>query len=185
MLKHELNWKTHLFTLITAAGLLALGLDLGANAAEMQPAKTNSPAWSSNAELASQILADQTLRDVHRMAQDLLKGGINAGSNYKQVWIRDMNTFIVIALEVNPPQRFREALLTFFKLQGTNGDIVDGYVPLNPAIGQFCFTTNSANSCDVTKSNLMNGMCGTDLTLAGWFGVAIRPPGSLFLPTLD
>ncbi len=49
-----------------------------------------------------------------------------------QVWIRDMNTFIEIALEVNPHERFREALLNFCKLQGPSGDIVDGYVPLNP-----------------------------------------------------
>ncbi len=85
------------------------------------------------AELARQILADPTLRDVHRMAQDLLKSGLNAGSGYGQVWIRDMNTFIQVGLEVNPPQRYREAFLTLFKFQGSNGDIVDGYSPLNPA----------------------------------------------------
>ncbi|MDE3068720.1 MAG: hypothetical protein KGJ60_14390 [Verrucomicrobiota bacterium] len=85
------------------------------------------------AELAARILADPTLRQVHRLAQNLLKGGLNAGSNYVQVWIRDLNTFINVALEVNPSPRFREALLTFFKFQGPGGDLVDGYVPLNPA----------------------------------------------------
>jgi hypothetical protein len=84
-------------------------------------------------ELAAQILADKTLPQVHRKAQELLKGGLNAGGGYSQVWIRDMNTFIEIALEVNPHERFREALLNFCKLQGPQGDIVDGYVPLNPA----------------------------------------------------
>ena len=77
------------------------------------------------------------------MAQDLLKGGLNAGSGYSQVWIRDLNTFINVALEVNPPARFREALLTFFKFQGTDGDIVDGYVPLNPAKVKSAFRTSS------------------------------------------
>lgn len=91
------------------------------------------PPDPARAALARQILDDQTLRDVDRMAKDLLKGGLNAGSGYGEVWIRDMNTFITVALEVNPPQRFRDALLTFFKLQGTNGDIVDGYSPLTPA----------------------------------------------------
>ena len=84
-------------------------------------------------ELARQILGDPTLSRVHGMAQDLLKSGLNAGSSYIQVWIRDLNTFIEVALQINPPERFREALLTFFKFQGPRGEIVDGYLPLNPA----------------------------------------------------
>lgn len=88
---------------------------------------------SRQADLSSQILADQNLRQVLRMAQDLLSSGLDAGSGYKATWIRDMNTFIQVALGVNPPQRFREALLTFFKLQGPGGDIVDLYWPRDPA----------------------------------------------------
>jgi hypothetical protein len=79
------------------------------------------------AGLPSQILADGTLTQVRRMAQDLLKGGLNAGSGYDQVWIRDTNTFIEVALEVNPSGRFRDAFLNFFKFQGDNGSVVDGY----------------------------------------------------------
>lgn len=63
------------------------------------------------------------------MALDLLKGGFNAGAGYKAVWIRDMNTFIQVALEVNPPARVRQALLVFFKFQGADGNIVDLYFP--------------------------------------------------------
>lgn len=88
---------------------------------------------SRQADLGSQILADQNLCQVLRMAQDLLSSGLDAGRSYKATWIRDMNTFIQVALEVNPPQRFREALLTFFKLQGPGGDIVDLYWPRDPA----------------------------------------------------
>lgn len=84
-------------------------------------------------DLAAQILADQHLRDVLRMAKVLLSSGLNAGKNYQATWIRDMNTFIHVALGVNPPQRFREALLTFFKFQGSDGNIVDLYWPLDPA----------------------------------------------------
>lgn len=29
------------------------------------------------------------------MKQELLKTGMNAGSSYSEVWIRDLNTFIV------------------------------------------------------------------------------------------
>ena len=78
-------------------------------------------------ELAAQIRADSLLSQVHRMAQDLLKRGLNAGSGYDQVWIRDANTFIEVALGVNPPELFRDALLNFFKFQGDDGNIVDGY----------------------------------------------------------
>ena len=86
-----------------------------------------------NAELARTIRSDQNLRDVHQMALNLLKSGFNAGAGYKAVWIRDLNTFIQVALEVNPPTRVREALVTFFKFQGADGDVVDLYFPIDPA----------------------------------------------------
>jgi hypothetical protein len=94
---------------------------------------SDAPANSRDADLASQILADQNLRHVLRLAQNLLSSGLDAGNNYKATWIRDMNTFIQVALGVNPPQQFREALLTFFKFQGPSGDIVDLYWPADPA----------------------------------------------------
>ncbi len=87
---------------------------------------------SNDAALAKQIRDDQSLRQVHQMALDLLKGGLNAGTHYPQVWIRDLNTFIFVALEANPRGALRDALLTFFKFQGLEGDIVDGYRPLDP-----------------------------------------------------
>ena len=88
---------------------------------------------SRQGELAAQILGDQNMVQVLHMARELLSGGLDAGNNYKATWIRDTNTFIQVALGVNPPQRFREALLTFFKFQGPNGDIIDLYWPLDPA----------------------------------------------------
>jgi hypothetical protein len=88
---------------------------------------------SNDAQLAKQIRDDQNLRQVHQMALDLLKTGLNAGAGYKQVWIRDLNTFIEVSLEVNPRGTLRDALLTFFKFQGLEGDIPDGYRALNPA----------------------------------------------------
>jgi len=94
---------------------------------------TSRRALTQNNPLAAQILADDHLTQVLAMARNLLKGGVNAGSGYKQTWIRDLNTFITIALEVNPPQLFRDTLLTFFKFQGPAGDIVDGYNVLDPA----------------------------------------------------
>jgi glycogen debranching enzyme len=83
--------------------------------------------------LAREILGDQSLQAVHEMARKAFEGGLTAGSGYGEVWIRDLNTFIEVALEVNEPWHLREALLTFFKFQGANGDIVDGYVPRDHA----------------------------------------------------
>ncbi|MGH9599098.1 MAG: GH36-type glycosyl hydrolase domain-containing protein [Terracidiphilus sp.] len=83
-----------------------------------------------DAELAKAIRSNENMRQVHQMARDLLKGGFDAGSYYHAVWIRDMNTFIEAALEVNPPARVRAALLPFFKFQGADGNIIDGYAPL-------------------------------------------------------
>ena len=94
---------------------------------------TGTTADSRQTDLAKQILADQNLHEVLRMARNLLSSGLNAGSGYQATWIRDMNTFIQVALGVNPPQRFREALLMFFKFQGPEGDIVDLYWPRDPA----------------------------------------------------
>jgi hypothetical protein len=116
---------------------------MGLLAIFVRSSQADGSANPSQAELAMQILADQNLREVHRMAQDLLKGGLNAGSGYGEVWIRDLNTFITIALEVNPPRRFREAILTFFKFQGANGDIVDGYIPLDQAKVKYAYRTSS------------------------------------------
>jgi len=121
----------------------ALALTIGLLAVPARSAETGSAANPRHAELAREILADQTLSDVHRMARDLLKGGFNAGSGYGEVWIRDLNTFIEVALEVNPPQRLREALLPFFEFQGTNGDIVDGYIPLDRAKVKYAYRTSA------------------------------------------
>ena len=62
--------------------LLAL---IGFWAFPARSADTDSYAKPPKSELARQILADQSLRDAHRMAQDLLKSGLNAGSGYGEV----------------------------------------------------------------------------------------------------
>ena len=82
-----------------------------------------------NELLARQILANPNLPLVLSKAESLLKTGFNAGSGYGEVWIRDLNTFIELSLRVNDPKPIRDALLTFLKFQGPQGDIVDGYIP--------------------------------------------------------
>ena len=83
--------------------------------------------------LAQTILANETLTQVHERAKAILKGDLNAGSGYAEVWIRDLNTFIEMALDVGDPATIREALLVFFHFQGEDGNIIDGYVPTSKA----------------------------------------------------
>jgi len=83
--------------------------------------------------LTQTILADEDLTQVLERAKAILKGGLNAGSGYAEVWIRDLNTFIELALEVGDPAMIREALLVFFHFQGPDGNIIDGYVPASKA----------------------------------------------------
>lgn len=78
--------------------------------------------------LAKQILNDTSLSVVDTMARTLLRKGFNAGSGYSQVWARDMNTFIEIALEEVNPKDIRGAILVFFALQQPNYEMIDGYV---------------------------------------------------------
>ena len=83
----------------------------------------------SDKKLAKKILKNDRFNDVLDRARDLLDGRFRAGSGYSSVWIRDLNTFIELALEVNNPDIVRKRLLTFFHFQGTNGNIPDGYAP--------------------------------------------------------
>jgi cellobiose phosphorylase len=117
------NGNVWLLTLLSA-------LVLGAQAKAEQVTKPAPPP----AQLAREILADTNLPIVLSQARALLKTGLNAGSGYGEVWIRDLNTFIEVALEVNDPQPIRAALLIFFKFQGADCNIVDGYIPKSRAI---------------------------------------------------
>jgi len=83
--------------------------------------------------LARSILADEQMTAVLERAEALLRTGLNAGSGYGEVWIRDLNTFIELALKVSDRAAIREALLRFFAFQGPQGDIVDGTIPKSKA----------------------------------------------------
>jgi hypothetical protein len=65
------------------------------------------------------------------MAEELVRKGLNAGDGYVEVWIRDLNTFVETACAVSDHAGIREALITFFKFQGADGNIPDGYTTKN------------------------------------------------------
>ncbi|MHC4074766.1 MAG: GH36-type glycosyl hydrolase domain-containing protein, partial [Planctomycetota bacterium] len=84
-------------------------------------------------DLADKILNNPDLPFVLEKARSILKKGLTAGSGYGEVWIRDLNTFIEIALEVQDKAELRRALLVFFHFQGEDGNIIDGYIPAEKA----------------------------------------------------
>lgn len=87
----------------------------------------------SNSSSAKEIKEIRPLADsVKRMAEKLVKSGFTAGDGYAEVWIRDLNTFVSIACEVNNKALIKKHLLTFFDFQQPDGAILDGYVPKKP-----------------------------------------------------
>lgn len=87
-----------------------------------------------NEELVLQIQENKDFDSIKEMAREVIATGFNAGDGYGEVWIRDYNTFIELACEVYPPEEIEENLLVFFKLQGKDGNIVDGFIPKSKAI---------------------------------------------------
>lgn len=88
---------------------------------------------SNNKELSETILNNPDLTLVLEKAKSILKTGLTAGSGYGEVWIRDLNTFIELALEVRDKAQLRRSLLVFFHFQPKNGNIIDGFIPAEKA----------------------------------------------------
>jgi hypothetical protein len=107
---------------------------------EARPVKTDDRIRSNSqssrkerAALAQRILNDPALPDVLQRAKALLRTGFNAGSGYQEVWIRDLATFIELSCQVVDVRAIRQTLLMFFRLQGEDGNIVDGFIPRHQA----------------------------------------------------
>jgi len=83
----------------------------------------------SDKALAEKIRSNQQFPAVLERGRAILRTGLNAGSGYGEVWIRDLNTFIELALEVQDQEQIRDSLLVFFHFQGADGNIIDGYIP--------------------------------------------------------
>ncbi|HEU4552841.1 MAG TPA: hypothetical protein VFS25_08405 [Chitinophaga sp.] len=89
-----------------------------------------------NSTIATSILADGRLDTIQARALRLLNS-FAAGTSYGEVWIRDFNTFIKGSLQVHPKEKVKEMLLLFFKMQGSNGNIVDGMIDSRKAHGGY------------------------------------------------
>jgi hypothetical protein len=80
---------------------------------------------SAEAALAASIRNDPRLPRVRAMAKQLLAAGSTAGTAYPQVYIRDLNTFVDLAVETQGAAAVRSLLELFLSHQGDDGSIVD------------------------------------------------------------
>jgi glycogen debranching enzyme len=80
-------------------------------------------------ELINQIDSNAYFPFVKTKALEVVKTGFNAGDGYGEVWIRDYNTFIELSAQVFEPGVLKENLLVFFRMQGNDGNIIDGFIP--------------------------------------------------------
>ncbi|AWW32952.1 hypothetical protein DN752_24075 [Echinicola strongylocentroti] len=83
-----------------------------------------------NDKLSNNIVSNEKFEKVKKMALKVVSEGFNAGDGYREVWIRDYNTFINIATKVYPKETLRENLLVFFRMQADDGNIIDGFTPV-------------------------------------------------------
>jgi glycogen debranching enzyme len=84
---------------------------------------------STDKELVAKIKNNEYFPLVKAKALEVMKTGFNAGDGYREVWIRDYNTFIELAAQVNPKELLKENLMVFFRMQGEDGNIIDGFTP--------------------------------------------------------
>lgn len=90
---------------------------------------TAQPKMPIDKKMSEKIKNDQNMAFVKKKALEVIKTGVNAGDGYREVWIRDYNTFIELAAQVTKKEDIKENLLVFFRMQGDDGNIIDGYTP--------------------------------------------------------
>ena len=85
---------------------------------------------SNNEDIADKISSNPYFSYTKEKALEVMETGLSAGDKYDEVWIRDYNTFIELASEVYAPETLKNNLLIFLKFQGDDGNIIDGFTPV-------------------------------------------------------
>ncbi len=80
-------------------------------------------------QLKNSINSNEYFAFTKQKALEIISTGFNAGDGYREVWIRDYNTFIELSAKVFPKEELKENLLVFFRMQGDDGNIIDGFTP--------------------------------------------------------
>jgi len=93
----------------------------------------NTKEKSQNLERSKKMKNNEDFTFTKQKALDIIKDGFTAGEGYGEVWIRDYNTFIELAAEVFDAKVLKENLLVFFRMQGDDGNIIDGFIPKEKA----------------------------------------------------
>ena len=83
--------------------------------------------------LAEKIKSNEYFHFVKAKALEVMKTGFNAGDGYREVWIRDYNTFIELAAQVYEKEVLKENLLVFLRMLGGDGKIIDRFTPVKKA----------------------------------------------------
>jgi cellobiose phosphorylase len=96
-----------------------------------------SSATSEHKELTKQIQSNEYFAFVKEKAVEVVKTGFNAGDGYGEVWIRDYNTFIELSAQVFETEVLKENLLVFLRMQGDDGNIIDGFMPADKSGGGY------------------------------------------------
>lgn len=120
------------------------------------------------------IITNSKFDTVQARALRILSG-FTAGTSYGEIWIRDFNTFINGSLKVHPQETVRDNLLKFLKIQGEDGNIVDGLID----------TANANVGYDYRYSKLLPGLAAhkntvetdQESSLLQAFGKYIRATG--------
>ena len=81
--------------------------------------------------LKAKIQSNEYFAFTKEKALGVMKTGFTAGGYYSEVWIRDFNTFVGLSADVFEPTILKDNLLVFFKLQGDDGNIIDGFSPID------------------------------------------------------
>jgi hypothetical protein len=89
--------------------------------------------------LYKKLSEDQSVAYTKKKAVEIIETGFNAGDGYREVWIRDYNTFIELAAKVHSADELKENLLVFFRMQGDDGNIIDGFTPRQDTIVRYDF----------------------------------------------
>ncbi len=89
-----------------------------------------------DADLVQRLQRDTLFDYVEEKARAVVRSGFNAGDGYGEVWIRDFNTFIELSCEVSDQGTIRDHLLVFLRMQGGDGNIMDGFIPREKAQAQ-------------------------------------------------
>lgn len=98
--------------------------------------KAGMPVAGQSSDLRDQLMSDASISYTRAKAMEVIRGGFNAGEGYGEVWIRDFNTFIELSAEVFESEVLKENLRVFFRMQGKDGEIIDGFIPKEQTTGQ-------------------------------------------------